>query len=145
VIGELVADGVTVFLTTQYLEEADRLADRIAVIDGGRVIAEGTPSELKRRVAGPRLDVVAAGEGADAAPAGRRGGAAGGAGGGGGGGGGGRARAAGRARPGARRDRRVLAASPPPGRRLPGGPPCLTRSRCPAARGGSPAATSRPS
>ena len=61
VIGELVAEGVTVFLTTQYLEEADRLADRIAVIDGGRVIAEGTPAELKRRVAGPRLDVTVAG------------------------------------------------------------------------------------
>jgi ABC-2 type transport system ATP-binding protein len=59
VIGELVADGVTVFLTTQYLEEADRLAERIAVLDGGRVVAEGTPAELKRRVAGPRLDVTA--------------------------------------------------------------------------------------
>ena len=47
------ASGVTVFLTTQYLEEADRLADRIAVIDGGRVVAEGTPAELKRRVAEP--------------------------------------------------------------------------------------------
>ena len=44
---------MTVFLTTQYLEEADRLADRIAVIDGGRVVAEGTAAELKRRVARP--------------------------------------------------------------------------------------------
>src|SRR4051794_8453563 len=61
VISELVADGVTVFLTTQYLEEADRLADRIAVLDGGRVVAEGTAAELKRRVAGPRLDLTAAG------------------------------------------------------------------------------------
>ena len=40
---------MTVFLTTQYLEEADRLADRIAVLDGGRLVAEGTPAELKRR------------------------------------------------------------------------------------------------
>ena len=60
VISELVAGGVTVFLTTQYLEEADRLADRIAVIDGGRVVAEGTPAELKRRVAGQRLDLTLA-------------------------------------------------------------------------------------
>jgi ABC-2 type transport system ATP-binding protein len=60
VIGELVADGVTVFLTTQYLEEADRLAERIAVIDGGRIVAEGTAAELKRRVAGPRLDLTMA-------------------------------------------------------------------------------------
>ncbi|HEX2043863.1 MAG TPA: hypothetical protein VHF24_14620 [Acidimicrobiales bacterium] len=43
----LVADGTTVLLTTQYLEQADRLAHRIAVIDGGRVIAEGTSAELK--------------------------------------------------------------------------------------------------
>jgi ABC-2 type transport system ATP-binding protein len=60
VIGELVEGGVTVFLTTQYLEEADRLADRIAVIDGGRVVAEGTAAELKRRIAGSRLDLAAA-------------------------------------------------------------------------------------
>ena len=52
VIRELVDGGVTVFLTTQYLEEADRLADRIAVLDRGRLVAEGTPSELKRLVAG---------------------------------------------------------------------------------------------
>src|SRR4051794_29201635 len=62
VIAELVADGVTVFLTTQYLEEADRLAGRIAVLDRGRVVAEGTADELKRRVAGPRLDLRLAGE-----------------------------------------------------------------------------------
>jgi ABC-2 type transport system ATP-binding protein len=61
VIGELVATGVTVFLTTQYLEEADALADRIAVIDGGRVVAEGTAAELKRRLAGQRLDLALAG------------------------------------------------------------------------------------
>ncbi len=52
VIRGLVADGVTVFLTTQYLEEADHLADRIALLDHGRVIAEGTPEQLKRLVPG---------------------------------------------------------------------------------------------
>src|SRR5918992_1356051 len=51
-IRELVADGTTVLLTTQYLEEADRLADAIAVVDEGRVIARGTPAELKARVGG---------------------------------------------------------------------------------------------
>ena len=49
-IRELVSGGVTVLLTTQYLDEADQLADRIAVIDGGRVVAEGTPDDLKSRV-----------------------------------------------------------------------------------------------
>jgi ABC-2 type transport system ATP-binding protein len=52
IIRDLVARGVTIFLTTQYLEEADRLANRIAVLDGGRIVAEGTPDELKRLVPG---------------------------------------------------------------------------------------------
>ena len=52
IVRDLVAGGVTVFLTTQYLEEADQLADRIAVLNGGRIVAEGTPDELKRLVPG---------------------------------------------------------------------------------------------
>ncbi|BEL03724.1 daunorubicin resistance protein DrrA family ABC transporter ATP-binding protein [Actinoplanes sichuanensis] len=55
IVRELVAEGVTVFLTTQYLEEADQLADRIAVLDHGRIVAEGTPGELKRRIPGGHL------------------------------------------------------------------------------------------
>lgn len=51
----LVAEGVTIFLTTQYLEEADRLADRIAVLDGGRLVAQGTAAELKRLVPGGHI------------------------------------------------------------------------------------------
>jgi ABC-2 type transport system ATP-binding protein len=51
-VRDLVAGGVTIFLTTQYLEEADQLADRIAVLDGGRLVAEGTPEELKRTIPG---------------------------------------------------------------------------------------------
>jgi ABC-2 type transport system ATP-binding protein len=58
VIEDLVAEGTTVLLTTQYLDEADRLADTIAVIDHGRVIAEGKPDQLKDRVGGERLEVV---------------------------------------------------------------------------------------
>jgi len=57
ILGELVADGTTLLLTTQYLEEADRLAHRISVVDGGRVIAEGTSSELKARLGGTALEV----------------------------------------------------------------------------------------
>jgi len=56
-IEELVSEGTTVLLTTQYLDEADRLADRIAVIDQGIVIAEGTPEELKNQVGGERLEI----------------------------------------------------------------------------------------
>jgi daunorubicin resistance ABC transporter ATP-binding subunit len=56
-IRELVAEGTTVLLTTQYLEEADRLAERIAVIDGGKVIAEGTPVELKAQLGATVLEI----------------------------------------------------------------------------------------
>ena len=56
-IEALVGEGATVLLTTQYLDEADRLADRVGVIDRGRLIAEGTPRELKRQVGGDRLEI----------------------------------------------------------------------------------------
>jgi ABC-2 type transport system ATP-binding protein len=70
IIGELVSGGTTLLLTTQYLDEADRLADRIAVVDAGRVIAEGTSGELKARVGGERLELtVARGDGLDEAAA----------------------------------------------------------------------------
>jgi ABC-2 type transport system ATP-binding protein len=54
-ISDLVAEGVTILLTTQYLEEADQLADRIAMLDHGRIVAEGTPEELKRRMPGAHI------------------------------------------------------------------------------------------
>ncbi|HVX31217.1 MAG TPA: DUF4162 domain-containing protein, partial [Nitrolancea sp.] len=57
-VRDLVAAGTTVLLTTQYLDEADQLADEIAVIDTGRVIASGTPAALKSLIGGDRLEVV---------------------------------------------------------------------------------------
>jgi ABC-2 type transport system ATP-binding protein len=59
-ISSLVKDGSTILLTTQYLEEADELAHRIAVVDAGRVIAEGTSDELKDRVGGNRIEIAVA-------------------------------------------------------------------------------------
>src|SRR6266851_2126445 len=55
IIRDLVASGVTILLTTQYLDEADELADRIAVLDQGKLVAEGTPDELKRRIPGGHI------------------------------------------------------------------------------------------
>jgi ABC-2 type transport system ATP-binding protein len=60
IVRGLAAEGTTLLLTTQYLEEADQLAQRVAVIDGGRVIAEGTPDQLKASIGGAHLDVVLA-------------------------------------------------------------------------------------
>ncbi|MFI2509633.1 ATP-binding cassette domain-containing protein [Streptomyces sp. NPDC018972] len=57
-VRSLVGGGTTVLLTTQYLEEADQLADRICLVDAGRVVADGTPDELKAAVGGDRIDVV---------------------------------------------------------------------------------------
>ncbi len=55
IVRDLVADGVTIFLTTQYLDEADELADRIAVLNQGHLVAEGTPDELKRQIPGTHV------------------------------------------------------------------------------------------
>ncbi|WP_216214113.1 ATP-binding cassette domain-containing protein [Amycolatopsis aidingensis] len=57
IVRELVAEGVTILLTTQYLEEADELADRIGVLDHGRLVAEGTAAELKRRIPGGHVSL----------------------------------------------------------------------------------------
>ena len=57
IIRELVADGVTIFLTTQYLDEADQLADRVAVLDHGQIVAEGTPADLKRHIPGGHIQL----------------------------------------------------------------------------------------
>ncbi len=77
VIAELVGDGTTVLLTTQYLEEAERLADGIVVIDGGRIVAEGTAGELKHRLGATIVEIrmadAAAAEQARSAVAGLRG------------------------------------------------------------------------
>jgi len=62
IIRQLVADGVTIFLTTQYLDEADRLADRIAVLDQGHLVAQGTPGELKRQLPGSHVRLRFAGD-----------------------------------------------------------------------------------
>ena len=61
IIRELAADGVTIFLTTQYLDEADQLADRVAVLDHGHIVTEGTPEELKRRIPGGHVQLRFAG------------------------------------------------------------------------------------
>jgi ABC-2 type transport system ATP-binding protein len=64
-------EGTTVFLTTQYLEEADQLADRVGIISSGRIVAEGTPAALKADVGPPHLDITLSGDAPDAEAAGR--------------------------------------------------------------------------
>jgi ABC-2 type transport system ATP-binding protein len=66
-IRRLRAEGMTVFITTHYLDEADALCDRVAIIDHGQIVAEGTPSELKREVSGDVVTVGLNGATADAA------------------------------------------------------------------------------
>jgi ABC-2 type transport system ATP-binding protein len=67
-VRELAAEGTTVLLTTQHLDEADQLANRIAVVDHGKVLAEGTPAELKAKIGGERISLtVAPGSDLDAA------------------------------------------------------------------------------
>jgi ABC-2 type transport system ATP-binding protein len=61
-VSKLNGEGATVFLTTQYLEEADQLADRVGIIDDGKLVAEGTPAALKSEVGAPHLEVIAAGD-----------------------------------------------------------------------------------
>jgi ABC-2 type transport system ATP-binding protein len=61
IIRDLAARGVTIFLTTQYLDEADQLADRVAVLDRGKIVAAGTPAELKRRIPGGHIRLQFAG------------------------------------------------------------------------------------
>jgi ABC-2 type transport system ATP-binding protein len=70
IVRGLVSEGTTVFLTTQYLEEADQLADRVAILDAGRLVAEGAPAELKARVPGGHIDLTFADRGAYDAAAG---------------------------------------------------------------------------
>ena len=69
-VRSIVDDGTTVFLTTQYLDEADRLADRVAILDEGRIVAQGTAHELKARIPGGRIDLTFADAGAQIAAAG---------------------------------------------------------------------------
>ena len=66
-VAKLNADGTTVFLTTQYLEEADQLADRVGIIDSGHIVAEGTPGSLKAEVGRPHLELGLADGSADEA------------------------------------------------------------------------------
>jgi ABC-2 type transport system ATP-binding protein len=66
-VRRLNGEGTTVFLTTQYLEEADQLAGRVGIIDGGRIVAEGTPAELKAQVGDPTLNVALADPGDEGA------------------------------------------------------------------------------
>ncbi len=70
IVRSLVGDGITVFLTTQYLEEADKLADRVAILDQGRLVAEGSALELKQRIPGGRIDLTFADATAQLAAAG---------------------------------------------------------------------------